>query len=58
MILYNIPIFFGVNIDPETVAELAKIQNIVGIKEEAELNPKQIRERAGASDRRPPKAND
>ena len=42
MILYNIPIFCGVNIDPETVAELAKIQNIVGIKEEAELNPKQI----------------
>ena len=42
MILYNIPIFCGVNIDPETVADLAKVPNIVGIKEEAELNPKQI----------------
>ncbi|HUT30630.1 MAG TPA: 4-hydroxy-tetrahydrodipicolinate synthase [Sedimentisphaerales bacterium] len=42
MIMYNIPIFCGVNIDPETVAELAKIDNIVGIKEEAEINPKQI----------------
>ena len=41
MIMYNIPIFAGVNIDPETVANLAKIENIVGIKEEAELNPKQ-----------------
>jgi len=40
--LYNIPIFAGVNIHPETVAELAKIDNIVGIKEEAELNPKQM----------------
>ena len=42
MILYNIPMFCGVNIDPETVADLAKVPNIVGIKEEAELNPKQI----------------
>lgn len=44
MILYNIPIFVGVNIEPETVAKLAQIDNIVGIKEEAELNPKQITE--------------
>jgi 4-hydroxy-tetrahydrodipicolinate synthase len=42
LIMYNIPIFAGVNINPETVAELAKIENIVGIKEEAEINPKQI----------------
>ena len=42
MILYNIPIFAGVNINPDTVAGLAKIPNIVGIKEEAEINPKQI----------------
>jgi len=42
LIMYNIPIFAGVNINPETVAELAKIDNIVGIKEEAEINPKQI----------------
>lgn len=42
ILLYNIPIFTGVNINPETVARLAKIENIVGIKEEAELNVKQI----------------
>ncbi|AZR74477.1 4-hydroxy-tetrahydrodipicolinate synthase [Anoxybacter fermentans] len=44
MILYNIPIFTGVNIDPETVARLSEIENIVGIKEEAEFNPKQVTE--------------
>jgi len=44
MILYNIPLFTGVNINPETAANLAKIPNIVGIKEEAEINPKQITE--------------
>ena len=42
MILYNIPIFAGVNLDPQTVAKLAIIDNIVGIKEEAEINPKQM----------------
>lgn len=42
MLLYNIPIFTGVNTNPEMVGELAKIKNIVGIKEEAELNAKQI----------------
>jgi 4-hydroxy-tetrahydrodipicolinate synthase len=42
MMLYNIPIFVGVNINPETVGRLAEIRNIVAIKEEAELNPKQI----------------
>lgn len=42
VVMYNIPIFAGVNLEPETVAELAKIDNIIGIKEEAEINPKQI----------------
>lgn len=42
--LYNIPIFTGVNLNPETVARLSEINNIVAIKEEAELNPKQITE--------------
>ncbi|MBK5263292.1 MAG: 4-hydroxy-tetrahydrodipicolinate synthase [Peptostreptococcaceae bacterium] len=42
VIIYNIPIFTGVNTTPETVAELAKEPNIVAIKEEAELNAKQI----------------
>ncbi|MBA7512692.1 4-hydroxy-tetrahydrodipicolinate synthase [subsurface metagenome] len=44
LMLYNIPIFTGVNIDPETVAKLSEIENIVAIKEEAELNPKQMTE--------------
>lgn len=42
ILLYNIPIFVGTNIDPATVRRLAKQPNIVGLKEEAELNPKQI----------------
>jgi len=33
MILYNIPGRCGVNVAPETVAKLAQIENIVGIKE-------------------------
>jgi 4-hydroxy-tetrahydrodipicolinate synthase len=42
IMLYNIPIFTGVNLDPATVGRLAELPNIVAIKEEAELNPKQI----------------
>ncbi|SET62227.1 4-hydroxy-tetrahydrodipicolinate synthase [Natronincola peptidivorans] len=33
VILYNVPGRTGVNIDPQTVAELAKVPNIIGIKE-------------------------
>lgn len=42
ILIYNIPIFTGVNTAPAMVAELAKEPNIVGIKEEAELNAKQM----------------
>ncbi len=42
IILYNIPIFTGVNLDPATVRELAKIDNIIGIKDESGINPTQI----------------
>jgi 4-hydroxy-tetrahydrodipicolinate synthase len=42
IMLYNIPIFTGVNLSPDTVAELSQIENVVAIKDEAELNPKQI----------------
>ncbi len=42
ILIYNIPIFTGVNTTPAIVAELAKEPNIVGIKEEAELNAKQM----------------
>ena len=44
IMVYNIPIFAGVNVNPETLAKLAEIKNIVAVKEEAELNPKQMTE--------------
>ena len=40
--VYNIPIFVGVNIEPATLAELAKLKNIVGVKDEAGINATQI----------------
>ena len=42
IMLYNIPIFVGVNIEPETVGKLAAIPNIIGIKDEAGVNPTQV----------------
>lgn len=42
ILLYNIPIFVGINIDPAVVGELAKIENIIGIKDEAGVNPTQV----------------
>ena len=42
ILLYNIPIFVGVNLEPETVKRLAAIDNIVGIKDEAGINPTQV----------------
>jgi 4-hydroxy-tetrahydrodipicolinate synthase len=44
IMLYNIPLFTGVNIDPATVVRLAQVQNIVAIKEEAGINPTQTSE--------------
>ncbi len=42
IMLYNIPIFVGVNIEAETVGRLAEIPNIIGIKDEAGINPTQV----------------
>lgn len=42
IMLYNIPIFVGVNLEAPTVARLAAIPNIVGIKDEAGINPTQV----------------
>ncbi len=42
IMLYNIPIFVGVNIEANTVSRLAGIKNIVGIKDEAGINPTQV----------------
>ena len=44
VMLYNIPLFSGVNINPETVARLSKIENVGGIKDELGLNPTQMTE--------------
>ncbi|HEY8543199.1 MAG TPA: 4-hydroxy-tetrahydrodipicolinate synthase [Pseudothermotoga sp.] len=41
VMIYNIPLFTGVNINPETLAELSKIENIFAIKDEAGVNPLQ-----------------
>jgi 4-hydroxy-tetrahydrodipicolinate synthase len=46
VMLYNIPLFSGVNIDPQTVARLSEIKNIMGIKDELGLNPTQMTEYA------------
>ena len=49
ILLYNIPLFAGVNIDPETAVKLARIKNITGIKEESGINPTQITDYALAT---------
>lgn len=41
VILYNIPLFVGVNLAPETLARLAALPNIVGVKDQAGANPVQ-----------------
>ncbi|MCD2493478.1 4-hydroxy-tetrahydrodipicolinate synthase [Lacrimispora sp. NSJ-141] len=42
ILLYNIPIFVGINLEPATVGRLAAIENIVGVKDEAGVNPTQV----------------
>jgi 4-hydroxy-tetrahydrodipicolinate synthase len=44
IMLYNIPLFTGVNIDPRTVGSLAQFKSIKGIKDEAGVNPTQMTE--------------
>ncbi|MBI3684664.1 MAG: 4-hydroxy-tetrahydrodipicolinate synthase [Acidobacteria bacterium] len=41
ILVYNIPLFTGVNMEPETLARLAEIPTIRGIKEEAGIQPTQ-----------------
>ncbi len=41
IMLYNIPLFSGTNIEPETAGRLSEVENIVAIKEEAEIHPLQ-----------------
>ena len=50
VLLYNIPIFTGVNIDPKIVSRLSgEFKNIKGIKDEAGINPTQMTEYALAT---------
>jgi len=42
--IYNIPLFTGTNIEPAIVAKLTKYDNIVGLKDEAGVNPLQTSE--------------
>lgn len=42
IMLYNIPLFTGVNIEPDTFTRLIQIKNIAAIKEEAGINPVQM----------------
>lgn len=44
VLIYNIPLFTGINMDPETLSELVRIPNIRGIKEEAGIAPTQATE--------------
>ena len=41
ILLYNIPLFTGVNIRPSTTSKLAQDRQFIGIKEEAGINPLQ-----------------
>ncbi len=41
VLIYNIPLFTGVNMEPATLQQLIKIPNIRGIKEEAGIQPTQ-----------------
>jgi len=41
IMIYNIPLFAGTNIEPETVGRLCEMENIVAIKDEAEIHPLQ-----------------
>lgn len=50
IMLYNIPLFTGVNLNPDTVGRLAvDCKNIIGIKDEAGINPTQMTEYARAT---------
>ncbi len=43
IILYNIPLFTGVNVEPETVSRLVnELENVRGIKDESGINPTQM----------------
>jgi 4-hydroxy-tetrahydrodipicolinate synthase len=42
ILVYNIPIFTGVNVETATLARLAKHPNVIGVKDESGINPTQL----------------
>ena len=42
VLVYNIPIFTGVNVDTKTLAQLSKNPKIIGVKDESGINPTQL----------------
>lgn len=44
VLLYNIPLFTGINMEPAILEQLAEIPNVAGIKEEAGIQPTQSTE--------------
>jgi len=42
ILVYNIPIFTGVNVETATLARLAKHPNLIGVKDESGINPTQL----------------
>jgi 4-hydroxy-tetrahydrodipicolinate synthase len=42
ILVYNIPIFTGVNVETATLARLAKYPNVIGVKDESGINPTQL----------------
>lgn len=41
LMVYNIPLFTGVNVEPDTLSKLSKLKNVVAVKEESGINPLQ-----------------
>jgi 4-hydroxy-tetrahydrodipicolinate synthase len=50
IMVYNIPLFTATNIEPETLAELSEVDNIVAVKDEAGINPLQTSAFLSATD--------
>ncbi|PLV59049.1 4-hydroxy-tetrahydrodipicolinate synthase [Thermotoga sp. KOL6] len=41
IMVYNIPLFVGVNLEPKTLARIAEFDNVIAVKDEAGLHPVQ-----------------
>ncbi len=41
IMVYNIPLFVGVNLEPETLARIAEFENVIAVKDEAGIHPVQ-----------------